>query len=223
MERKQGDPTGIYRRFVKRTLDVILSALALIPASIVMLPLGLLIKLQDGGPILFRQTRLGRNGRTFSMLKLRSMRVNAEHTGSGVYSGSNDDRVTGIGRFLRKTSLDELPQLWNILVGDMSIIGPRPALTYHPWPYEQYTEHQKQMFEVRPGLTGWAQVHGRKEVPWPERIELNVWYVQHVSFALDVRILCKTVGKVLTGADNENTKATAQQEGEAHEADVHYE
>lgn len=223
MEQMEGKGIGFYGRVGKRLLDVVLSFLALIPALLLMLPLGLLIKMEDGGPILFRQTRLGRNGKTFSMLKLRSMRVHSEHSGSGVYSGSNDTRVTKIGRFLRKTSLDELPQLWNILVGDMSIVGPRPALTYHPWSYEQYTEHQKQMFWVRPGLTGWAQVHGRKEVPWPERIELNVWYVQNVSFALDVKILVRTVGKVLTAADNENTKATAGQKEDVHETDVHHE
>ena len=108
----------------------------------------------------------------------------------------------------RATSIDELPQLWNILKGDMSLIGPRPPLTYHPWPVEQYTDFQRRMFEVRPGITGWAQIHGRKDVEWHRRIELNVWYVDHLSFALDVKIFFLTIWKVLSNADNENVGAT---------------
>ena len=136
------------------------------------------------------------------------MCVGAEHTGSGVYSGKGDKRVTKVGNFLRKTSIDELPQLINILKGDMSLIGPRPPLTYHPWPYEQYTVEQKRMFEVRPGITGWAQVNGRKEVEWHRRIELNVWYVDHLSFLLDLKIFFMTIFKVFTNADNENVGST---------------
>lgn len=110
-----------------------------------------------------------------------------QKTGSGVYSGKNDSRVTKVGKIIRATSIDELPQFFNILKGDMSIIGPRPALTYHPWKYEEYNDEQKHMFDIRPGVTGWAQINGRKEVEWPRRIELNVWYVRNVSFYLILR------------------------------------
>ena len=136
------------------------------------------------------------------------MHVGAEHQGSGVYSAKGDTRVTRIGNILRKTSLDEIPQFFNILKGDMSFIGPRPPLTYHPWPFEEYTEEQRKMFDVRPGITGWAQVHGRKGVEWHKRIELNVWYVENISLWLDIKIVWLTVWKVLSNADNENTEAT---------------
>lgn len=132
----------------------------------------------------------------------------AEHTGSGVYSGKGDTRVTRMGKILRATSIDELPQAINILRGDMSFVGPRPPLTYHPWPINEYTPEQKRMFEVRPGITGWAQVHGRKDVEWHKRIEMNVWYVDHISFLLDLKIIFMTVFKVLSNADNENVKET---------------
>lgn len=194
---------------VKRGIDIIGAVCMLILGIIPMLIVAFLIKLDSKGPVLFRQKRLGIHGKVFEILKFRSMVVNAEHTGSGVYSGKNDARVTRIGRILRATSIDELPQLINILKGDMSFIGPRPALTYHPWPYEEYSNHQKHMFDVRPGMTGWAQVHGRKEVPWPERIELNVWYVAHMSFYLDMKIFFITIVKVFTNADNENSTQTA--------------
>ena len=143
------------------------------------------------------------------MYKFRTMCVNAEHTGSGVYSGKGDPRVTKIGNFLRATSLDEIPQIVNILRGDMSFIGPRPPLTYHPWTLDQYSEEQLRMFEVRPGVTGWAQVNGRKTVEWNHRIELNVWYVDQCSLGLDLKILWMTIFKVLSNVDNENTDATA--------------
>ena len=143
-------------------------------------------------------------------MKFRSMCQGAEHTGSGVYSGKGDARVTKIGRILRATSIDELPQAVNILKGDMSLIGPRPPLTYHPWPYEEYTAEQKRMFEVRPGITGWAQVCGRKNVEWHKRIKLNVWYIDHMSFGLDLRIFFMTIFKVLSNADNENVGETVK-------------
>ena len=136
------------------------------------------------------------------------MCVGAEQMGSGVYSGKNDSRITRVGNVLRKTSLDEIPQLFNVLKGDMSFVGPRPPLTYHPWPIEQYTKEQFKMFDVRPGITGWAQVNGRKGVEWNHRIELNVWYVDNVSFLLDLKIMWLTVWKVLTNADNENVGQT---------------
>ena len=168
----------------------------------------LAIKLDSPGPVIFKQKRLGYHGREFDFYKFRSMVVNAEHTGSGVYSDKNDARVTRVGRIIRATSIDELPQLVNILRGDMSCIGPRPPLTYHPWPIEKYTASQKRMFDVRPGVTGWAQVHGRKDVEWHKRIRMNVWYVDHCSLRLDIIIFFMTICKVLTNADNENIEAT---------------
>lgn len=198
----------MYRQFGKRTIDCILSALALVLLSPLLLIVAIAVKLDSKGPILFKQKRLGLHGKEFFILKFRSMTVNAEHTGSGVYSDENDPRVTRVGKFIRATSIDELPQLVNILRGDMAIVGPRPPLTYHPWPIDQYTEEQMEMFSVRPGITGWAQVHGRKTVEWHERIRLNVWYTQHVSFRLDVKILFMTVFKVLRNDDNVNVGTT---------------
>ena len=200
----------MYKRWIKRTVDIVLSLLGLLFLWLPMLIVALLVRLDSPGPALFRQKRLGLNGREYEMYKFRSMCVNAEHTGSGVYSGKGDSRVTRMGRILRATSIDELPQLVNILKGDMSFIGPRPPLTYHPWPLEEYTPQQRRMFEVRPGITGWAQSNGRKAVEWNRRIEMNVWYVDHVSFGLDMKILLATVGKVLSNADNENTGETVQ-------------
>lgn len=151
---------------------------------------------------------MGKNGVPFKIWKFRSMCVGAEKQGTGVYSYKGDARITKVGKIIRATSIDELPQLVNILKGDMALIGPRPALTYHPWPYEQYTEHQKHMFDVLPGVTGWAQVNGRKEVPWPERIELNVWYAKNMSLWLDLKIFFMTIFKVATNANNENVGET---------------
>ena len=178
---------GFYRA-VKRFLDVTASFLGLVLLSPLMLAVSILIKIDSRGPVIFRQKRIGRNGKVFEIYKFRSMCVGAEKTGSGVYSGKGDARVTRIGKILRATSIDELPQLLNILKGEMSFVGPRPPLTYHPWKYEEYTDFQKRMFEVRPGITGWAQVNGRKDVEWHKRIELNVWYVDHMSLLLDIKI-----------------------------------
>lgn len=202
----------MYRVFLKRFMDVVLSAIALIVVSPLMLLTAILIKLESPGPVIFKQQRLGKGGKVFWIYKFRSMCVGAEKTGSGVYSGKRDARVTKVGRVIRATSVDELPQLINILKGDMSIIGPRPPLTYHPWPVEEYTPEQLRMFEVRPGITGWAQTHGRKDVEWHKRIELNVWYVDHVSLWLDIKILFLTVFKVVTNADNENKEETLKKE-----------
>lgn len=202
----------MYRHFLKRVFDLIISGLSLIVLSPVFLVASIAVKFDSKGPVFFRQERIGKGGKVFRILKFRSMCVGAEHTGSGVYSGKGDKRVTKVGNFLRKTSIDELPQLVNILKGDMSLIGPRPPLTYHPWPYEQYTDEQKRMFEVRPGITGWAQVNGRKEVEWHKRIQLNVWYVDHVSFGLDFKIFFMTIFKVFTNADNENVGATVSED-----------
>ena len=205
----------MYKKIVKRLLDIFMSAIILIICSLFMLVVMLLIKIDSPGPAVFKQERLGKNGRTFTMYKFRSMKQNSEHTGSGVYSGKGDTRVTKLGKILRETSIDELPQLVNIIKGDMSFIGPRPPLTYHPWKWEEYTDEQKRMFEVRPGLTGWAQVHGRKNLEWNERIRLNVWYVDNVSFWLDVKILFLTIGKVFSSADNQNTGETVVRDSNA--------
>ncbi len=198
----------MYKDYVKRILDILISLVALILLSPILLITAIAVKLDSKGPAIFRQTRLGLHHREFTLLKFRSMVVNAEHTGSGVYSDDHDSRLTRTGKILRKTSIDELPQLINILKGDMSLIGPRPPLTYHPWPIDQYTKEQLHMFDVRPGITGWAQVNGRKTVEWNERIRLNNWYVDHCSFLLDVKIFFKTIANILTNADNENKGAT---------------
>lgn len=204
---------GFYRA-VKRFLDVTASFLGLVLLSPLLLAVSILIKIDSRGPVIFRQKRIGRNGKVFEIYKFRSMCVGAEKTGSGVYSGKGDARVTRIGKILRATNIDELPQLLNILKGEMSFVGPRPPLTYHPWKYEEYTDFQKRMFEVRPGITGWAQVNGRKDVEWHKRIELNVWYVDHMSLLLDIKIMFMTAFKVLTNADNENSGATVNKSTE---------
>lgn len=198
----------MYRKFGKNAIDTVLSLIVLVILSPLLIMISIAIKLTSPGPVLFKQQRLGLHGKVFTIYKFRSMIVGAEHTGSGVYSGSGDPRVTAIGRFIRRSSIDELPQLFNILKGDMAIVGPRPPLTYHPWPIEQYTEDQLHMFDVRPGITGWAQVHGRKSVEWHTRIKLNIWYTEHVSLLLDLKILLMTVFKVLRNDDNVNTGAT---------------
>lgn len=194
----------MYQHFFKRVLDILLAILVLLVPLPLYLLIAIAVKVDSKGPVLFKQERLGRGGRVFCMYKFRSMCVDAERMGQGVYSDRRDTRVTRVGRFLRATSLDELPQAINVLKGDMSFIGPRPPLTYHPWPIEDYTSEQKRMFDVRPGITGWAQIHGRKAIGWDERIELSVYYVDHLSFWLDAKIFFLTIPKVLSNADNEN-------------------
>lgn len=198
----------MYKSFFKRFFDIVISLLVLVVLSPVFLITAVAIKLNSKGPVIFKQRRLGFGGKEFDIYKFRSMVQNAEHTGSGVYSGKGDARVTAVGRIIRATSIDELPQALNMLKGDMSLIGPRPPLTYHPWPINEYTAEQKRMFDVRPGITGWAQVHGRKDVEWHKRIELNVWYVDHVSLLLDMKIFFMTIFKVATNADNQNIGET---------------
>jgi len=193
-------------KFIKRTFDILASFIGLLISAIPMLIVAVLIKIDSQGPVLFKQKRIGLGGKEFYIYKFRSMVVNAEK--SGVYSDDKDSRLTRVGKVLRKTSIDEIPQFINILKGEMSFIGPRPPLTYHPWPIEEYTDEQKRMFNVRPGITGWAQVNGRKSVEWNHRIELNVWYVDNISFALDLKIFFLTIFKVFTNADNENIGAT---------------
>lgn len=196
----------------KRAMDIAVSVAGLVIASPILLLTAFLIKIDSPGKVLFLQERIGKDGKMFKIAKFRSMYTGAEHTGSGVYSGKNDARVTRVGKVIRATSIDELPQLYNILKGDMSLIGPRPPLTYHPWTIDKYTEEQRHMFDVRPGITGWAQIHGRKSVEWNKRIELNVWYVRHISFWLDLKIFFMTFLKVLRNDDNENTGETVIKE-----------
>lgn len=198
----------MYKTYLKRFLDITLSLIGLIILSPLFLLLAVLIKLDSKGPVLFKQERVGKNKKLFQIYKFRSMCVGAEQQGTGQYSFAGDPRVTRVGKMIRATSLDELPQLINILKGDMSFVGPRPPLTYHPWDISEYTPEQQRMFEVRPGITGWAQTHGRKEVEWHERIRLNVWYVDHCSLALDIKIVFKTLFKVLKNEDNLNHGVT---------------
>lgn len=216
--KKKPAAAGFYNRIVKRGLDIFISAAGGLLLSPVIVSAALAVKLSSKGPVIFKQKRLGRDGKEFNFYKFRSMVVNAEKTGSGVYSGKNDPRVTRVGRILRATSIDELPQLLNILKGDMALIGPRPPLTYHPWPIGEYSDFQRHMFDVRPGITGWAQTHGRKDVEWHRRIELNVWYVEHVSFALDTKIFFLTIFKVFSNADNANTGETLKKDSEKTDA-----
>lgn len=197
---------SIYNRTIKRIFDFILAVIGLIIAAIPMGIVAFAIKLDSRGPVIFKQDRIGYRGHIYKMYKFRSMCVNAEK--KGVYSEHGDPRVTRVGRFIRATSIDELPQLINVIKGDMSLIGFRSPLTYHPWVWENYTEEQKIMFNVRPGITGWAQIHGRKKVEWHKRIELNVWYAEHISFLLDLKIFFMTIYKVLVNADNENLGET---------------
>lgn len=204
--------TGIYNRYIKRFFDFVISLVSLVVLIPIFAVISLAIKLESKGPVIFKQQRIGKDGKVFNIYKFRSMCVGAENTGSGVYSGKGDARVTKVGKFIRATSIDELPQLVNIIKGDMSFVGPRPPLTYHPWPIDEYSDEQLKMFLVRPGITGWAQVNGRKGVEWHKRIELNVWYVNNVSILLDCAIMIKTVAKVVTNADNENTEETVKQE-----------
>jgi lipopolysaccharide/colanic/teichoic acid biosynthesis glycosyltransferase len=185
-------------RRLKRALDVAASAGVLALGSPVLALAAAAIKLEDGGPVLFRQERIGKDGEAFQILKLRTMVVGAETLGAGYAVDEGDSRITRIGGLLRRTSLDELPELLNVLRGDMSLVGPRPTLLYQ---VEQYTEHQRRRLEVPPGVTGWAQVHGRAALPWPERIELDVWYVDHASLALDARILWRTVVQLFRPAE----------------------
>jgi lipopolysaccharide/colanic/teichoic acid biosynthesis glycosyltransferase len=174
---------------VNRVADVALAGVGLVLASPLLAAAALAVKLEDRGPVLYRQTRVGRHGRDFEVLKLRSMVVGAEGQGLGHAVDRGDARITRVGRVLRRTSVDELPQLWNVLRGDMSVIGPRPTLRYQ---VERYDARQRRRLDVRPGLTGWAQINGRASLAWAERIELDVWYVEHRSPLLDLKILLRT-------------------------------
>jgi lipopolysaccharide/colanic/teichoic acid biosynthesis glycosyltransferase len=176
-------------RALNRALDVAIAGTGLALASPVLAAAALAVKLGDGGPILFRQTRVGKDGEDFELLKLRTMVVGAESKGAGYAVDKGDSRITRAGRFLRRTSIDELPQLWNVVRGEMSVIGPRPTLRYQ---VEKYSERQRRRLDVLPGITGWAQIHGRASLSWDERIELDVWYVDHRSPLTDLLILLRT-------------------------------
>jgi lipopolysaccharide/colanic/teichoic acid biosynthesis glycosyltransferase len=181
---------------VKRAIDIVLAlAGTMISAPIVAL-LALAIRIESPGHPIYRQTRVGRDGRLFSIYKLRTMVRGAEFTGAGLAIQEGDDRITRIGALLRRYSLDELPNLWNVLRGEMSIVGPRPTV---PVQVEQYTERQRGRLAVKPGITGWAQINGRASLPWAERIDLDLWYVEHWSLSLDVKILARTLSMVLSG------------------------
>ncbi len=174
---------------MNRAVDVVLASAGLAAAGPVLGVAMLAVKLEDGGPVLYRQRRVGKDGKEFELLKLRTMVQGAEKLGAGFAVDRDDPRITRTGRLLRRLSVDELPQLWNVLRGDMSLIGPRPTLAYQ---VERYTPHQRRRLDVRPGLTGWAQVNGRAALPWEDRIELDVWYVDHRSPLVDLKILART-------------------------------
>jgi lipopolysaccharide/colanic/teichoic acid biosynthesis glycosyltransferase len=182
---------------LKRVADIVIALpLVLISAPLVAL-LALAIRLESPGDPIYRQTRVGKDGRLFQIYKLRTMVTGAEFTGAGLAIAAGDPRITRLGTLLRRYSLDELPNLWNVLRGDMAIVGPRPTLKGQ---VDQYTERQRGRLAVKPGITGWAQINGRASLPWPERIELDLWYVEHRSLALDLRILSRTLALVARGS-----------------------
>jgi lipopolysaccharide/colanic/teichoic acid biosynthesis glycosyltransferase len=183
-------------RAAKRALDLLLGGIGCVVSAPLIALAALAIRLESPGHPIYRQTRVGRDGRPFEIYKLRTMVKGAEFTGAGLAIQEGDDRITRVGAFLRRTSLDELPNLWNVVRGEMSIVGPRPTIQVQ---VDQYTERQRGRLKVKPGITGWAQVNGRASLPWSERIELDLWYVEHCSFALDMKILARTVTMVLRG------------------------
>jgi lipopolysaccharide/colanic/teichoic acid biosynthesis glycosyltransferase len=180
----------------RRAFDVIVAATALAIASPLLLVAVIAIRLESRGSAFYRQRRVGRDGRPFDVIKLRTMVTGAESMGAGLAISEGDTRITRVGRLLRRTSLDELPNLVNVLRGDMAIIGPRPTV---PVQVDRYTERQRGRLAVKPGITGWAQIHGRTELPWDERIELDLWYIEHRSWRLDLQILRRTARMVLGG------------------------
>jgi len=181
---------------ITRGLDLAIGIAGAVVTAPVIALLALAIRIESPGRPVYTQTRVGRDGELFSIYKLRTMVRGAEFTGAGLAIQEGDDRITRVGRLLRRYSLDELPNLWNVVRGEMSIVGPRPTLQVQ---VQQYTDHQRQRLDVKPGITGWAQINGRASLPWTERIELDIWYVEHRSVPLDLRIMARTVGMVLTG------------------------
>jgi lipopolysaccharide/colanic/teichoic acid biosynthesis glycosyltransferase len=182
---------------ITRALDIVLALAGSILTAPVVAILALAIRIESPGDPIYRQTRVGKDGELFSIYKLRTMVHGAEFTGARLAIAEGDDRITRTGTLLRRYSLDELPNLWNVLRGEMAIVGPRPTIESQ---VRQYTPRQRRRLAVKPGLTGWAQVNGRASLPWPERIELDIWYVEHRSTALDLRILRRTVKMVLSGS-----------------------
>ncbi len=182
---------------IRRAIDVVAGGLALVFAAPLIALAMVAIRLESRGHPIYKQRRVGKDGREFDVLKLRTMVDGAEHIGAGLAINENDSRVTRVGAVLRRTSLDELPNLLNVVRGDMSLIGPRPTI---PVQVAQYTDRQRGRLAIRPGITGWAQVHGRAALPWSERIELDLHYIEHRSLALDVRILWRTVTIVFGGS-----------------------
>ena len=179
-----------------RALDLLVASLALALAAPLLALAAFLIKLESRGPVFYRQRRVGRAGEPFELWKLRTMVPGAESMGAGIYVVEGDPRITRTGRLLRRFSLDELPNLINVLRGEMAIVGPRPTVQEQ---VDRYTDRQRRRLEVKPGITGWAQVNGRTSLPWPERIELDVWYVEHRSLRLDLRIVARTIRMLATG------------------------
>lgn len=179
-----------WQQVLKRSLDILVSGLGLLVLAAPFALIAMAIKLDTPGPVFFRYPRVGKGGRTFVPVKFRTMKAGAMSEGLGTTTGPGDPRITRVGGLLRNWALDELPQLWNVLKGEMSLVGPRPTFAYQ---VERYDEVQHRRLEVRPGITGWAQVHGRNAVSWPDRIRLDVWYVDHASLWLDLRILAQTV------------------------------
>jgi lipopolysaccharide/colanic/teichoic acid biosynthesis glycosyltransferase len=182
---------------IRRAVDIIVSSLALLLSAPVLAAAMIAIRLDSRGRVLYTQRRAGLHGRPFELIKLRTMVDGAEHIGAGLAIDADDPRVTRVGALLRRTSLDELPNLFNVLRGEMTLVGPRPTL---PVQVAQYTERQRGRLAVKPGLTGWAQVNGRASLPWAERIELDLYYIEHRSLALDLRILARTIAMVLGGS-----------------------
>lgn len=193
---------------VKRTFDIVISALALLGLLPFFALLAVAIKLDSKGPVFFRQERLGKDRKPFQLLKFRSMFLGAEKL--GVYEQKDDPRVTRVGRVIRPLSINELPQFINVLKGDMSLIGPRPVLPAHPWDWAEASPEQRKRFQVKPGLTGWAAVNGRKNVPWDRRVALDAEYVERVSLMFDLKIIWRSIFVVLSMKDGyNNTDATA--------------
>jgi lipopolysaccharide/colanic/teichoic acid biosynthesis glycosyltransferase len=181
---------------LSRVLDVVLAGLLLLVAAPLLALAALAIRVESPGPVFYRQLRVGRDGESFELWKLRTMVPGAESMGAGIYVLDGDPRITRVGRMLRRFSLDELPNLVNVLRGDMAIVGPRPTVQEQ---VDRYTDRQRRRLEVKPGITGWAQINGRTSLPWPDRIELDVWYVEHRSIRLDLRILARTARMLATG------------------------